>query len=250
MKIGNLEIGPGQPCRIVAELSNSHNGDRDRLGRMIDAAQVAGADLVKFQCYTPDELVALRGDGPAPEPWGSQGHTMRTLYEKAQTPLDWFPKIAAHCERVGIPWFSSVFGAESLACLEAVGCPAYKISHFERGAVVLLSLVRATGKPIIVSSPERWGATGPEPLLYCPGGYPALPTDMHLDHLNGTWLGLSAHCVDPLIGALAVARDAKMVEVHFHLHDEPSELEAAVSYDEHQLYDLVQQVRRAEAYLG
>jgi sialic acid synthase SpsE len=113
VNIAGVEIGSGHPCRFVAELSNNHNGDRDRCGRLIDAAKAAGADFVKFQCYTPDELVALRGDGPAPAPWNDR--TMRDLYTQAQTPLDWFPKIKAHCERVGIPWFSSVFGPTSLS---------------------------------------------------------------------------------------------------------------------------------------
>src|SRR5690349_1830477 len=162
--------GCSMACEIVAEMSNSHNGDRDRLGRMIDAAKLAGADAVKFQAYTPDELVALRGDGPAPEPWGSQGYTMRTLYEKAQTPLEWFPKIAAHCERIGMPWFSSVFGPDSLAALEAVGCPRYKISHFECLHADLRHLVAATGKPVIVSYPTPGSDPG---WVYCPGGYPA-----------------------------------------------------------------------------
>ena len=45
-------------------------------------------------------------------------------------------------------------------------------------------------------------------------------------------------------------RIRELIEVHFHLHNEPSTLEANISYDEHQHFDLVQQVRRAEMLLG
>src|SRR5512146_3088604 len=97
LTIEGVGIGGDAPTRFVAELSNSHNGSLARCLRLITAAKDAGADIIKTQCYSADELVALRGDGPAPEPWGSQGWTMRALYEKAATPFDWFPAIAEYC---------------------------------------------------------------------------------------------------------------------------------------------------------
>lgn len=255
MNIAGVEVGGSAPCRIVAEISNAHNGDRDRCGRLIDAAKAVGADFVKLQCYTADELVALRGDGPAPEPW--QRYTMRELYTKAQTPLEWFPKIRDHCERVGIPWFSSVFGAESLAVLEAVNCPCYKISHFECDNDALALLVRATKKPVVVSQPYALGKVsthywkGDVIRLLCPGGYPASPDEMLLGRrfLWEPW-GLSNHCRDPLVPVVAVARGAAMIEMHFHLEAEPSELEANVSLNEREFAAMVQSVRAAERILS
>lgn len=259
MKIAGIEIGAGFPCRFVAELSNNHNGDRDRLGRLIDAAQAAGADFVKFQAYTPDELVALRGDGPAPEPWGAQGWTMRTLYEKARTPLDWFPKIAAHCERVGMPWFSSVFGAESLACLEAVGCPAYKIAALDNKVEWLFRAALATRKPVLVSTSGLYPFHGAALTLYCPQGYPTLANNVHLlstfRSVNDGQVtipeiaGLSAHCLAPELPIAAVARGCNLIEMHMMLEAEPSELEANVSLTEHQFAAMIQSVRRTEAML-
>lgn len=227
-------------CEIVAELSNAHNGDRDRLGRLIDAAKAAGADACKFQAYLPEELVALRGDGPAPEPWGSQGYTMRTLYEKAQTPLEWFPKIAAHCERIGMPWFSSCFGKASLDVLQEVGCPRLKVSHFECHNYDLLQLLWETRKPVLVSYPDASDRSG---HIYCPGGYPATVAQMHLT--RPIW-GLSTHCLDTRVFPIAVALGAQYLEVHMMLRDEPSELEANVSLTEDQFAAMVRTVRAAE----
>jgi len=90
---------------------------RELAMKALDAAKAAGADFVKFQCYSPDELVDLRGDGPAPEPWGSQGWTMRALYEKARTPFEWFPTLFAHARAIGIVPFASVFGAADLGAV-------------------------------------------------------------------------------------------------------------------------------------
>jgi pseudaminic acid synthase len=251
VNIAGVAVGYDQPCRFVAELSNNHNGDRDRLGRLIDAAQGAGADIVKVQCYTPEELVALRGDGPAPEPWGAQGWTMRTLYEKAQTPLDWFPKIAAHCERIGMPWFSSVFGLKSLECLEAVGCPAYKIAALDNHVLWLRNAVARTGKPWLVSVRGDEPMPGADGLLHCPPGYPAQAETVALPYFaRNSILGLSSHCLAPELPVAAVARGCRLIEMHLMLSDEPSELEAPVSLTEWQFRMMVRSVRTTEEMLG
>lgn len=246
MNIAGVEIGPGQPCRVIAEVSNNHNGDLGLALRLIEESAAAGADFVKFQCYTPDELVRLRGGGPAPEPWGSQGWTMRALYEKAQTPHAWFPKLVAKCNEVGVPWFSSVFGYESLDMLVQLRCPAYKVAALDVSHEQFTSLVCDVAEmacaPVIASSRgERipWA----DLTLWCKEGYPqdwpdgAVVVDAGLD-------GLSYHGTDWTVPACAADAGAGMVEVHVQLDDVPSELEAAVSLTMTDLQSLCESVRR------
>jgi len=231
---------------IVAEVSNAHNGDKDRAHRLIDAIADAGADWIKFQCYTPDELVALRGDGKAPEPWGSDGWTMYDLYTRAQTPHSWFPDLVQHCERIGLPWFSSVFGPDSLDLLETLNCPVYKLASLDVGQDAFRRTVMAKGKPFIQSVPRLslypidLLATA-RAVLWCPPGYPQEPPD--LDTLINAmhWAtGFSYHGTDPRVPQLAVAAGSKITEVHVQLDDEPSELEANVSLTISQLAGLVE----------
>lgn len=239
---------------IVAEISNNHNGDRDRCGRLIDAAKVAGADACKFQCYSPDELVALRGDGPAPAPWNHM--TMYELYSRARTPFDWFPKIAAHCERVGIPWFSSVFGLESLKVLEDCGCPRYKIAALDRDHD--WECVTTIGKPVLVSTSSRYDCQWADAALWCPEGYPQTEFAFRFAFLNcrsddddyPALDGFSYHGTDPSIPAVAVAAGATIIEAHFMLDDEPSELEANISLGQKAFTQMVASVRATERLLG
>ena len=249
MRIGALEIGPGQPCRVVAELSNAHNGSLDRMLRLMHAAKLAGADILKWQTFTPDELVALRGDGLAPAPWNDR--SMRELYTQAQTPLHWLPQLVSEAHRLRMPWFSSVFGSESLAALQAVDCPAYKIAALDAHCVPLALLVEATRKPLLVSTHGHQQVASKQryALLYCPPGYP--PPRLDLGWLaTGTYLGLSCHSRDRWVGAIAAALGAHYLEIHLHLRDEPSVLEPQVSWDEHEFAGLVDSVRHTEHLLG
>jgi N-acetylneuraminate synthase len=260
LTIGGVSVGGDTPCRFVAEMSNNHNGHFARALRLIDAAQVAGADFVKFQCYTPAELVALRGDGPAPDPWGQDGWSMKTLYEKARTPLAWFPDLFAYARGRGLVPFSSVFGAESMAVLESIDCPAYKIARLDNAQDVWMDAF-GTGKPLIMScGPNDVLNHNAALRLWCPEGYPApvdalrlpffCPDDNPFFVRHGDYHGLSSHCLDPRVPIAAVARGCKMIEMHFMLDDEPSELEANVSLTASQFQRMIADVRATEAMIG
>lgn len=233
-KIAGVAIGAGWPCRFVAELSNNHNGDLATAIDLLDAAKAAGADFAKVQCYTPDELVLLRGDGPAPDPWGSQGWSMHALYEHAMTPRTFFAPMFTHAARIGLPLFASVFGEESLQLMESLDCPAYKMARLDNRATKLYNALKHTGKPVIVSGSDRdtnrASVLFADLRLYCPPGYPQ-PTDAPWPEqfITGPWDGISYHGTDPWIGHTAASCGAHLVEAHFQLADRPSRLEAAVS---------------------
>lgn len=243
MNIAGIEVGDGQPCRVVAEISNAHNGDESRAHALVDAARVAGADIVKFQIYLPEELVALRGNGRAPDPWGSTGWSMSDLYRKAQTPLGWIPGLVEHCKDIGAPWFSSVFGLGGLAILEAFGCPAYKLAALDYGKRGLREMVAATGKPVVRSCPNDRPPNSDGLALYCPPGYPQ--AGYHLREAMRKFDGFSYHGTDWMVPLLAAAWGADVVEVHVQLDEEPSELEEDVSLNMTHLARLCDAVRVA-----
>lgn len=244
MKIAGVVIDRDQPCRFVAEVSNNHNGSLDLALHLIELAKKAGADFVKFQAFTVQELLDLRGEQAVPPAWAAQGYTMRTLYEKAATPLTWFPALFTQAAIVGIPAFSSVFGARSLAALEAVACPAYKLASLDFEAAPLRWMVEETGKPIIRSCPHLYAPAYDGLQLLCPPGYPQ--TAAMLNCLRHGYQGYSYHGTDPFVPILAAAKGAQLIECHFQAKDQPSVLEANVSLDEEDFAFLVETVRHHE----
>lgn len=252
LTIGGVGIGGDNPCRFVAEVGANHNGSYDTAIRLIDAAKATGAEFVKFQAYTMGEIIGLRGDGPAPPPWERYG-TLRQLYERALTPLEWLPSLFQHARDLGIVPFASVFGMESLAALEAVDCPAYKIARYDNRSSSLITSVHGTSKPLFISADYDevmpWAGVT---YLYCPPGYPTSVEGVVLPRFYEftDWLGLSSHCLDPFLPIAAVSRGAKLLEYHIQLDDTPAELDGSFSLTAHQFAQMVASVRQTERLLA
>lgn len=236
MRIADREIGPGHSTFIVAEISGNHNGNYDRALTLIRTAWATGADAVKFQAFTVEEILMLRGEGQALAPW--ERFTNRQLYERIITPGTWLPALFQKARAFGLVPFASVFGLKSLALLESVGCPAYKIAKSEAGCRWLIDAAQATGKPVLIS-----GKT-----VHCPGGYPCHHHELDLARLREL-PALSCHCPDPWVGALAVACGAHYLEFHLTLDDGIETLDDPVNLPAPAFADMVAWVRRAEIML-
>lgn len=150
VKIGNKQLGEGQPCYVIAEIGINHNGDIDLAKRLISVAVAAGCDAVKFQkrtveiVYTEKELAQAR-----PNPFGdTNGDLKRGLEFDAED----YAEISNFCKQVKIDWFVSPWDEKSVDFIEKFNPPVYKIASASLTDDNLLRHVRATGKPIIAST--------------------------------------------------------------------------------------------------
>src|SRR5215475_1350986 len=228
MQIGNREISSKLPPYIVAEISGNHAGVFENALALIDAAKEAGADAVKLQCYTPDEMTidcakkdfVLR-DGP----W--KGRTLYELYSKAHTPREWFGDLFAHARGIGIEVFSSVFSPAGVDFLEQFNPPAYKIASFEITDIPLIKYAASTGKPLIISTGmakleevnEAANATKGNDFpifLRCVSGYPTPIEEANLYAFPSGW-GISDHTIGSEIPIAATALGALIIEKHLTL---------------------------------
>lgn len=245
MMIGDVEVGAGLPTRFIGEVSNNHNRKFETALQLVTAAKDAGCDFVKFQCYDAQELIDLRGDGPAPGPWGAQGYTMRTLYERAATPFGWFHDLMLYARDIGITPFASVFGLRSLALMESLDAPCYKLAALDFDAYELRHMVEQTGKPIMRSCPHEIAPKYDGLQLFAPPGYPQ--SGFRVRNILNGYDGFSYHGQDAAVGEIAASLGAKLVECHLQLDSEPSELEESISLTASQFARMVARSRQAEA---
>lgn len=216
-----------KPPYIVAEVSASHLGSRNRAIDLIYHSKRAGADAVKFQFWTPGTM-ALGEDVIQAGPWA--GRKLSGLYAEAQTPLEWIPDLMAAGARAGIEVFGSVFDHNALEELERHGCPRYKIASFEILDLDLIDAVNATGKPVIIST----GMANAQEILYaadrvdrtrltllhCSSAYPAPMNSLNLEairtleRLYGVPVGFSDHTSGTGAAMMATVAGAVMIEKH------------------------------------
>src|SRR3990167_10769015 len=124
IKIGNKIIG--EKPYIIAEFGVNHNGSLERAKEGIIKAAKAGADAIKFQTYTADELV-VRG---TPKFWDWEGDQDKENQYDAYKALEgfkkeWYPELFQCCEDNNIEFLSTAFSFEGADFLNSLGMRAF-----------------------------------------------------------------------------------------------------------------------------
>jgi N-acetylneuraminate synthase len=268
--IAGRAIGAGQPPFVIAELSGNHKGEIGRALKLIEAAQVAGADAVKLQTYTADTItIDHGGEGFRIKGGLWDGRRLYELYQEAHTPWEWHPQLFAHARKLGIICFSSPFDPSAVDLLERLGVPAYKIASFEIVDTPLIRYAAKTGKPLVLSTgmaedseiaealaAAREVGTGGVALLHCVSGYPTPADEANLARIPVLAeryrcpIGLSDHTLGIDVAIASVALGAAIIEKHVTLARADGGPDAAFSLEPDELTALVKGARAAFAALG
>ena len=270
IKIGQREIGAGNPALIVAEIGLNHNGDLDLGLEMIRAAAEAGADAVKFQALHAHTLVSR--DIPKS---GDQSKKIRaddsvfSMFQRMELSIEQFRRLKEAAESLGLVFFASSFDAESTEMLAQLGCPVYKVASGDLTHLPLIRLMASQGKPVILSvgmgtlteideAVQAVAAEGNRQviLLQCVSNYPAKVADYHLRKMQRMRdvfevpVGLSDNI--PSLWLAAVAADLRqyVIERHFTSDKNLPGPDQAMSADPQDMRLIVEGVREAEEALG
>lgn len=269
-EIDGRRIGRGCKPYVIAEMSGNHNGDIERAFALLEVARKSGADAVKLQTYRPD-TITIDHDGPEFVIEGGlwDGRRLYDLYEEAHTPWEWHGPIFDRARALGITIFSSVFDETSIAFLESLGAPAYKIASAEIVDHALIQAAAVTGKPLIISTGAASFVEIQQAvdvavkagcrdlaLLHCTAAYPApvseanLVTIPELIRSFGAVVGLSDHTIGTLAPGVAVALGATIIEKHFTLSRADGGVDSAFSLEPLELSELCRSVADAFDALG
>ena len=251
--------------RIVAELSANHLGSLGRACTLILAASQAGADAVKIQTFTPEQMADPDKVLEA-GPWA--GCNLVDLYRQAHYPREWHAVLFGYAREIGIEIFASVFHPDDVDFLETLDCPRYKIASFELTDLPLIRHAAATGKPIIISTGMgdfadiedavlAAQAASDITLLKCTSAYPAEPKDANLAagaKLDGLWprvrWGRSDHTAGIGVAIAAATMGASMIEKHLTISRADGGPDACFSMEPAEFAQMVTECRRAAEAVG
>lgn len=264
--IGNHVLGGGHPVYVIAEIGLNHNGDVDLAKRLIDVAADAGANAVKFQKRTPEIATpAHMRDTLRETPWGTM--TYLEYRYRVEFDRDQYIEIGDHAMMRGLDWFASPWDVPSVDFLEDLGVVAHKVASASLTDVELLEALRATGKPIILSTGmstieqidralEVLG-TDRTVLMHATSTYPMEPEEANIkmiaslrDRYAGIPVGYSGHERGLQISLAAVALGAVAVERHITLDRTMWGSDHAASLEPTGLEHLVRDIRVIETALG
>jgi N-acetylneuraminate synthase len=262
MKIANIELG--QKTFIIAEIGINHNGDIETAKKLIEAAKDAGCNAVKFQKRTVDVVyTAQELANPRENPFGKTNGDLKRGLEFTQ---EAYTEIDRYCKEIGIIWFASPWDEQSVDFLEEFNVPAYKIAAASLTDAGLLQKIKATGKPMLLSTgmselseiDKAVAILGKENLLlfHCQSLYPASADKVNLRAIKtlcdrySVPIGYSGHELDTVISAAAVAFGAVAVERHFTLDRSMWGSDHKASIEPAEMSQMIANIRLVEQALG
>lgn len=232
---------------IIAEVGLAHDGSLTAAHAYIDACANAGVNGVKFQCHLGDPVSKwrLRPDRCVDE--HRQAYWLRTGFSEPQ----WLD-LARHCADRGVEFLCSVFSIEALKLIDPF-VKRHKIPSGRIADLALLDAVKATGKPVILSSGmgtileirtalDRLSGV-PVTLMSCASMYPTPPEKIGLSPYTDA---LSDHSGTIYPGIAAAALGCSLLEVHVCWSKDQGGLDTAASLTIDQLRQLVEGVRFVE----
>jgi N-acetylneuraminate synthase len=264
--IGSRVIGGGRPAYVIAEIGLNHNGDVELAKQLIDVAADAGADAVKFQKRTPEISTPVHmRDTLRETPWGTM--TYLEYRYRVEFTREQYIEVSDHALLRGLDWFASPWDLPSVHFLEDLNVVAHKIASASVTDIPLLEAVRATGKPVILSTgmstSEQIDAaievlgTDRLVLLHATSTYPMEPEEANLrvipalrDRYPGVPVGYSGHERGLQISVAAVALGAVAVERHITLDRTMWGSDHAASLEPTGLAHLIRDIRIVEQALG
>ena len=264
VKIGNILVGDGHPCYIVAEVGINHNGDVEIAKRLIDVAVSTGCNAVKFQkrtvdiVYTQEEL-----SRPRENPFGP---TNGDLKYGLELDLEDYREIDNYCREKGIVWFASCWDELSVDFIDQFNAPCYKIASATLTDSNLLRYHRSKKKPIILATgmstieqiDRAVDILGKDDLiiLHSTSTYPANYEELNLKVIDvfkkryKIPIGYSGHETGIATSVVAVAMGACMVERHITLDRAMWGSDQAASLGPNGFEQLVRDIRLVGLSMG
>jgi sialic acid synthase SpsE len=264
LEIGGRRVGPGEPPLVIAEVGINHEGDLAKALTMVDDAEAAGCECVKFQSHVVEDEMVPNDVVP-----GNATESIWDMMVRCALTEDDEYELKAYVEAKGLLYLCTPFSRAAALRQEEMGVVAYKIGSGECNNYPLVRLIASFGKPVVLSTGmndiasvapavDTLRASGvPFALLHCTSMYPTPYEQVRLGaiaELGAAFpdavLGLSDHSYGIYTCLAAVPLGASILEKHFTSDKSWPGADIPISIDPAELADLVRGSRAVHAALG
>ena len=255
---------------IIAEAGVNHNGSLEIAKKMVDAAGKAGADAIKFQTFTAENIVTKNATKAEYQIKNTgEDISQYAMLKKLELSYADFKELKAYCDDSGIEFLSTPFDLESIDFLQELGIRFLKIPSGEITNFPYLRKIGQTGMPVIMSTGmstlEEVGeairvlreyGSNEISLLHCTTEYPAPLDSVNLRAMQtmaeafNLPVGYSDHTSGIAVSVAAVAMGAVIIEKHFTLDRNMEGPDHKASLEPDELKAMVQSIRDVEMAMG
>lgn len=264
----NRFIGGAQPCYIIAEIGQNHQGEMSIAMELIKTAKQSNCDCVKFQkSYATSKFT----QSALARPYVSQ-HSFGSTYGEHKAALELtdeqFHFLQRYSQNEGITFSASAMDLKSVDFLASINVPFIKIGSGDTNNFPLIRHVASKNKPVIYSTGmhdigiiqsgyELLLSNKPLVILHCVSSYPTPIEEINL-HVLKTYetlftraiIGYSGHEEGTVPTLASVALGAKVVERHITLSKTMKGNDHRCSLEPAELAVMVEQIRQVERSLG
>jgi N,N'-diacetyllegionaminate synthase len=256
------KFNPKKKVFIIAEIGNNHEGNFNTAKKLIKAAASTGVDAVKFQIFNTDDFVSL--DHPSYE-----------RLKKFEFTHQQFLKLKKFANKQQLNFISTPLDFLSANFIKK-NCKIIKIASGDNNFYDLINIVLDFKKQLIISTGMMNDANVEKlikfilkkkedkflknnlSLLHCISSYPAEDKSLNLmsikylaDKYEDINIGYSDHSVGYDACVTAVALGARIIEKHFTLNNNFSNLrDHKLSLNPVDMEIMVKKISKIEMQLG
>ena len=253
---------------IIAEAGVNHNGDIKKAIKLIDAAKKCGADVIKFQTYSSNDIAIP--SAPKAKYQISKGfknkETMHQMLKKYELSYKNFEFLNRYCKKKKIEFLSSGFDIGSILFLKKLEMKRYKIPSGEINNYPLIELISKLKKKVLLSTGMSTYSEiasafkilkkninkNKITIMHCNSAYPTpfkdsnLLTIKKLKKMFKISVGYSDHTIGYEACISAVTLGASVIEKHITLNNNLSGPDHKASLDPSNFKKMVKYIRNIE----
>ncbi|WP_419782408.1 N-acetylneuraminate synthase family protein [Malaciobacter marinus] len=266
---------------IIAEIGCNHNGETELALKMIKVAKDCGADAVKFQFFTENNLVtsdyldeldsgAVKLENV--ESWTTEELGLNSVREQIKAFTNDEEQLMLfknYCDEIGIDFGCTPVNKEGVQFLAKINSSFLKISSMDANNLEMIGACIEANLPIIISTGMatlqdidkiynlfRERKYDNFSILHCVSIYPPRDEIVNLnfiDTLKGIYdcdIGYSDHSLGFSLPIAAIAKGVKVIEKHFTLDKNMSGWDHKVSADEKDLKIICEEGNKVFRSLG